>query len=284
MDNVFEKGCLIQLSTSVWGGRIKLPPSFITGADPKFVTASKFLVDRDCLKPIEQLRGEARNYIYGKSLPFPVPGVLFVPRGMIGEIDKKLEEYQQEFNKQVDEFASHYSVFITQAKDKLGTLYNPTDYPQNIKQKFGFEWRFLVIDTPGSAGLLSPELYEREQAKFIQTMDEFQDMAIQTLRSTFAEMIDRVVDRLLENKKFKDSTIENLKEFLKDFNSLNITNDVELATLVEKCSGIIDNSLNPQDLRDDNKLREHIAKQMQEVQKTMMDSLIAKPTRKLRVA
>ena len=46
----------------------------------------------------------ARSYLAGVSLPFPIQGMVFVPKEMISRVDVKLEEFKGEFNSTVDEF------------------------------------------------------------------------------------------------------------------------------------------------------------------------------------
>ena len=57
MENLFEKGCLVQLSASVWGAARKIQPAQLIDkiATPEWLTASKKLVEPDALKPIKRV-------------------------------------------------------------------------------------------------------------------------------------------------------------------------------------------------------------------------------------
>lgn len=283
MDNIFAKGCLIQLSVSIWGGRVKLPNEAIrVDADPAFIAATKYLVEKDVLKPIKKVRNKARAYIYNKSLPFPITGILFVPKDLISDIDRKLNEYKYDFNNRVSNFVLNYNEFISIARLRLSSLFNPVDYPADIRRHFGFVWRFFTMDAPGEAQLISPEIYEREKEKFTETMSDFRNMAVAALRVSFAEMVDHIIGRLLGEKKiFRDSLIGNIKEFMADFEVLNINNDTELSILVEKCRLIL-NNVGPQSLRDNDSFRAHIANKVSEVQSCLGTMLVDRPTRKLK--
>ena len=73
MENIFEMGCLIQLSTSVWGARRKIKTGQITdmaGAN-EWLSTHKKLIDPCALKPIQKVANAARGYLSGVSLPFP---------------------------------------------------------------------------------------------------------------------------------------------------------------------------------------------------------------------
>ena len=67
MENIFEKGCLVQLSTSVWGATRKIDPGKITDRipSPQWLTASKKLIDPDSLKPIKKVVNTSRSYLGG---------------------------------------------------------------------------------------------------------------------------------------------------------------------------------------------------------------------------
>lgn len=282
--SLFEKGCLVQLSVSIWGGRIKLPSSALqVDADPALIKATKYLVDRECLKPVERVRNEARAYLYEKTLPFPIPGVLFVPKELIGGIDEKLKAYQADFNEQAEAFSRNYDLFMQGARLRLNSLYDPADYPTDIRPKFSFSWRFLVLDSPGESGVLTPEIYEREQEKFQKTIEEFHELAGATLRARFAEMVDHVVDRLSGEKKvFRDSLIGNIRAFLSDFSQLNINNDTALESQVNRCRAILE-GVDPKTLRSDEGFRSEIAKRMGTVQEQLDAMMIARPKRKIRI-
>lgn len=282
--SIFEKGCLVQLCVSIWGGRIKLPSSALqVDADPALIKATKFLVDRECLKPIERVRNEARGHLYDKTLPFPIPGVLFIPKDLIGKIDEKLKEYQTDFNEQAEAFSKNYDFFMQGARLRLNSLYDPADYPIEVRTKFSFSWRFLVLDAPVYRGVLTPEIYEREQEKFQKTIEEFHELAGTTLRARFAEMVDHVVDRLSGEKKvFRDSLIESIGAFFSDFSQLNINDDTALESQVHRCKAILE-GVDPKTLRSDEGFRNEIAKKMGVVQEQLDAMMIARPKRKIRI-
>lgn len=283
IDSVFQKGCLVHLTCSIWGGRVRLPSGSIkVDAAPEFVNATKYLVDRDCLKPIEKIRNEARSYIYSKTLPFPIPGLLFVPRDMVPVIDRKMEELKTKFMFEASNFAAKYNTFIEQAKEKLNGLFNILDYPRDIWKCFSFHCDYINMNAPNKTQIISREILEREQAKFEQTMADFRETATNTLRATFAEMVDHIVERLSgERKVFKNTLIGNIKEFINDFKALNINDDAELADMVEKCNSIL-SGVDVDTIRDNDKFRQNIANSISTVQTELNKMMIDRPVRKLR--
>lgn len=279
----FERGCLVRLHTSVWEGRVKLHRDDIkVEADPELIRATKYLVDRECLKPINQARQKSRQYLYNKTLPFPIPGVVFIPKDILEEVDSALTEYQGIFDDRAAEFEKNYDLFMKGAKLRLNGLFNETDYPLNIRSKFAFSWQFFIIGAPGHSSVLSPQIYNREKENFQKTMTEFQEMAVTALRVRFAELIDHMVDRLSGEKKiFRDSMVEHIRTFLCDFEKLNITNDTELSEQVERCRSIV-SGVNVYSLRSDDLFRSRIANKMGSIQGDLDQMMVQRPTRKLR--
>ena len=115
---------------------------------------------------------------------------------MISRVDQRLEEFKTEFNDTVTAFLRDYDRLRETAMVYLGDLFNEVDYPLHVEKKFSFAWRFIILDVPnGKSGILSPEVYEREKEKFIQTMEEARTMAIESLREEFASMVERITER-----------------------------------------------------------------------------------------
>lgn len=265
--NVFEKGVLVQINTRVWTGRVKTPASIVDEtADADFISVHKNLIDKENLRNIEHVRNLARSWVQNRTLPFPLTGVLFIPKDMISQVDEKMKEYQEKFYEEVEDFVDKYDLFVRQAKDSLGSLYDPTEYPTDIETRFGFDWNFFVMSTPDKAGMLSPELYESEKEKFHNTMHEFELIARATLRKSFSEIVERLAERTngAKKKTFRDTAVSNITEFINDFKAMDITNDKELKKLTEAAQQILGNTT-AEELRNDDDLRTNISADMKEI-------------------
>lgn len=58
-----------------------------TAASPEWLSASKKLIDPEALKPIKKIVNKSRSYLIGIRLPFPIQGMVFVPKEMISQVD-----------------------------------------------------------------------------------------------------------------------------------------------------------------------------------------------------
>ena len=227
----------------------------------------------------------ARGYLSGVSLPFPINGMLFVPKEMISRVDKELYRFKSEFDSKIEDFVSRYDELREVAVVYLDELFNETDYPVDIQSKFSFAWRFIVLDVPnGNAGVLSPEVYEREKTKFIQTMEEARELAIVSLREEFSSMIKRVTERFTnghgtKSKIFKNGTVNNFYEFFETFRERNIFRDTELAELVDQAEAILGGKT-AETIRSNDQLKDHIREGMVEVEKSM-ENILSRPRRRI---
>lgn len=286
-ENIFEKACLIQISVSAWGGSLQLPPQAMQKiGDADWLKGRKNLVDPEYLIKIKSIGSGARIKISRYALPFPIHGMMMVPKESISMIEEELQSCQDKFWNEVESFVEVYDQAREEAEVKLGEYYNETDYPSNIRRKFNFEWRYVTVSTPGQNTILSPELYEKERQKFVNMMGDARTDAVSALRSEFAEFVNHLVEKLQTKEdgkpmKFKDATVVNFQEFLEMFNNRNIFKDNELTSLVEKARGLIAN-VDPKHLRDTSgSLREHIRDEFQKVSEEMNSLITNAPRRRI---
>lgn len=287
MENIFELGCIVQLSSSVWTATRKINPKLVTDkmVTHEWLRASKKLVDKEALKPIQKMVNAARGTLSSASLPFPISGMLFVPKEMISKVNTELEDYQKRFFLEVDRFIGQYESLRDNAMYHLGEFFNETDYPVDIRSKFNFSWRFITLEVPnGRTALLSPEVYEREKEKFINTMEEARELAVTSLREEFAQMVERITDRFTTNgngkpKVFKNSTVNNFYEYFETFKERNIFRDQDLEELVSQAQAILGGT-SPDQIRENEGLKDSIHSGMSEIETAMTD-ILSMPRRKI---
>jgi len=141
------------------------------------------------------------------------------------------------------------------------------------------------LDVPnGKSGILSPEIYEREKEKFIQTMEEARTMAIESLREEFGSMVERITERFTQSgngkpKVFKNATVESFYEFFETFKERNIFRDEQLDELVNRAQAVL-GGVSAESIRTNADLKENIRAGMAEVEGVMAVAL-ARPRRKI---
>lgn len=287
--DIFKKACLIQLSTSVWQCSRVIDQSIMDklASGNEWVKGRKFLINPELLGPIKTTVHQARNHIQRFSLPFPITSVYLVPKETLTVIDDRMEYFKTRFWDKVGEFEAVYDAALEEARDILGDLYNDSDYPLQIKKKFRFEWRYFVLEVPGKASVLTPEIYEREKQKFENLMEETRELAMAALREEFGHIVHHLVNRLNDSdgkpKVIQNSMFNKMREFLDDFNTRNLFKDEKLRELTRQAQEII-GGVSPFGMRYNDVLRKKIHNDMNRLKNDIDEAIEEIPRRKIRLA
>ena len=79
---VFQKACLLQLSTSVWTSSRMLEQAIMEriGTNADWLRGRKFLINPELLGPINTTTHQARSLVQKHALPFPITSIYLVPK------------------------------------------------------------------------------------------------------------------------------------------------------------------------------------------------------------
>ena len=287
--NVFQKACLIQLSTSVWMGSKMLDQTLMTkiSQNAEWLRGRKFLINPELLGPLHTSTHQARNLVQQYSLPFPITSLYLIPKESLAFVDERLTYQKDLFQQKAEAFIGTYELAISEARRNLGNLFNEADYPVDISSKFKFEWRFLTLDIPGRGSVLSPEVYEREKVKFLDMMEEARTMSAVALREEFAEIVNTLVERLNSNggqpKTIKSSMFNKLHEFIDELGTKNIFDDEKLMELADIARDTI-SGVSPYGMTYNQDAKDRMKTAMNTLKESIMDSIEDLPRRKIRLA
>lgn len=290
MDNIFEKACLLQMTTSVWSASKSVDPVLLKelGEHGDWLKGRKNLINPELMGQVRTAAHQARNKVKQYSLPFPIMSIQLVPKKYIGTIEDILQHHQIRFLERVDDFIGMYSEARQEAKQVLGDLFNEQDYPLNVRSKFKFNWQFLALQVPSkNMMILTPEIYEREKARFESLMRDTRELCLQALRTEFADLLTELTDKLSVNgdkpkKIVANSMFNKLNEFFSDLESRNIFEDQELIELANSAKKIISN-VSPYNLKYNDQVKDQIRSEMQNLQRSLESSIIYLPRRTIRM-
>lgn len=287
--NVFQEACLLQLNTSCWQGSRMLDPAVMERiGNSEWLRGRKHLISPEALNPIRAAISRARKDVERFALPFPLVGLTLVPKEQLARIEECLARHRTDYWNEVEKFEDQYEEAREAARLNLGEFFSETDYPINIRSRFSFEWRYFVLDVPGKAGILTPEIYEREKSKFMAMMEETRELATAALRKEFADHVSHIVERLTRSedgkpKTFKNCMVEKIQNYLDEFGGRNLFEDDHLAELVEKAKAII-GGVSPESIRENIWLKNSIAEGMGKIKQAIDHAIIDLPRRKVRLS
>src|SRR5262249_4743780 len=145
----------------------------------------------------------------------------------------KMTEYRTELGDVVRRLDDHYSELKSAARQRLGDLFNPNDYPMSLQGLFAVEWDFPNVEPPDYLLQLNPAIYEQERARVAARFEEAVQLAEQAFIGEFGKLIEHLTERLSDNgdgerKVFRDSAVQNLTEFFDRFRQLNVRSNNDL--------------------------------------------------------
>lgn len=257
------------------------------GAEGKFLSAGKKLLDTShpAFKAVTAIRGRALNYWKGVSLPYPEPGIRLIRQEAIGEFDEQLALFREELDDAVSELDRHYDELCTAARQRLGNLFDVSDYPPTLIGMFAIEHDFPSVEPPEYLRQLSPDLYEQECQRVQARFDEAVQLAETAFTEELTNLVDHLSDRLQGDtdgkpKVFRDTSITNLTEFFDRFRLLNVRSNEQLDQLVLRAQQVVC-GVEPQQLRDSASLRSRVGQQLSVVQTQLDQLLVERPRRNI---
>lgn len=257
------------------------------GADTKAIRAGKKLFDtsHESFKALTSLKTQIVKLWKENSLPYPEPGIRLIKHEKISEFDTQFNSLKAQMIEAVRSLDLCFRELKETARERLGSLYDPSDYPMTLLDEFDFEWDFPSVEPPSYLQSLSPELYEQQARRVSARFEQAVEMAEQA----FIEELERLIGHLSERlsgdddgkpKVFRDSAVTGLAEFFGRFRQLNINSNEQLDSLVARCEQMM-TGVQPQGLRDNQTLRQQISTKLASVQSSLDGLLVDRPRRNI---
>lgn len=257
------------------------------GAEDRYVSAAKRLLDTShpAYKAVTAVKNRTVTYWKSMSLPYPEGGVRLIRQDRIEAFDAQMQEFQEELADAVRSLDEHYVELKSAARDRLGTLYNPADYPDSLVGLFSIQHDFPSVEPPDYLRQLNPALYEQQCQRMQGRFDEAVRMAEEAFTAELGKLVSHLTERLSgtedgKPKVFRDSAVGNLTEFFERFRDLNVRSDEQLDALVTDAQRIV-RGVRPQQLRDNEGLRRHVASELSAVQSVLDGLLVDRPRRNI---
>jgi len=256
-------------------------------ADSELLSASKFILDtkNSAYRNVARVRSEASGYWRAETLPFPEAGLRLLPQAKLPAFDARMAQYRQALQEAARELSSQYDQIKSEAERRLGTLFNASDYPQTLDGLFDLEVSYPAIEPPAYLVSLHPDVYQAEQARVRERFESAVELAEQAFAGELQRLSAHLAERLTglhdgQPKVFRDSAVENLREFFSRFRQLNIRSNPELDELVNQAQQVV-SGIEPQQLRDSVRLRQMVARDFEQIQASVGELLVDRPRRNI---
>jgi hypothetical protein len=257
------------------------------GAESQYLSAAKKLLDtaHPAFRAVTAVRNKIVAFWRSVSLPYPEAGVRLIRRDRVEAFNDEMTRFRQELTDAVAELDRQFAELKDGARVRLGRLYNSADYPAGLSDLFAVQWGFPSVQPPNYLLELDPTLYEQERARIAARFQEAVKLAEETFIVEFGRLVSHLVERLSgaadgQNKVFRDSAVTQLGEFFARFRELNVGSSPKLEELVALAQLAV-RGVQPQELRDNDGLRQHIAGKLSAVQGQLDQLMVDRPRRRI---
>ena len=257
-------------------------------AQGQFLSAGKKLLDtkHNAFRAVTAIRTKITEYWRGLTLPFPEAGVRLIKHDQVEGFDQQMADFKAELEDAVKNLDRCFGELKQAAAQRLGSLFNPADYPETLAGLFGVSWDYPNIEPPDYLIGVSPELYRQEQDRVRARFEDAVQLAEKAFLDEFAKVVAHLSERISGTnedgtpKVFRDSAIDNLCDFFERFRSLNVRSNQQLDELVVQAQRAV-RGVAAQDLRDSQSIRQEVVTQLARVQNSLDAMLIDRPRRRI---
>jgi len=219
-----------------------------TDADRKRLRLRKLLVQCDEYDEICTLDGRIRRFMKKHSYKSNLrSGIYLVPLAELEEIDTEVQKLFVERTVLVGRFLNVYPAEVESARSALNSQFREKDYPsqEQLASEFSTAIEYIEWGVPGQVATISQSIYHRAQQNAETRLMRATEEIRLAVRQAMLGFVDNIRNKLTpgedgKRKRFTRAALENLGEFLDHFANRNLTNDGELATLVEEARGLVE--------------------------------------------
>lgn len=250
-----QKAMLARLSISMWTAR-KYDKSVSTEVEKAHAAHdagrfNKLLVNKALLDPLAKLAGAVRTYHYTTTLPWNDGGDRLLPSILFAGYTDQLRGFRQEFNTKVGDLVKAYPTEVQAARNRLGTMYEPTDYPDvsDLYRRFSIDVEFIPVpDAKDFRVDVANEAADEIRAQITETVNTRQAEAMKDCYRRVREVVSKIHERLsVEDAMFRDSLISNARDLMSVLPGLNIMDDPVLISLHAEIDDLL--QISPSTLR-----------------------------------
>lgn len=287
--NIENNSVLLRVSFSRAGNDRKASlDSVETEADKRRLRMVKKLFTCKEYTAIQSFDIKLTTWLDSRAIPCDVGyrGIKLLPLSLLSEVENRLNEAATERTALVSEFLQVYDTERTKAQAELKEFFDHKNYPPvgTVAEKFGIEWWYVTFKVPET---LPEGLRQEQQAKLEERFSNMETDVRNALRETLNRLMETLVDQLKpesngKKRRFYDSSIENLSEFLRLFSVRNVTNDTELNTLAAAAEQIIAGATG-ETIRKDQSLRASLHDRASEILEAVSNLVQTQSNRKFKL-
>jgi hypothetical protein len=190
------------------------------------------------LAAIQSIVTQARKFHGMQTLRSSFGDLL--PSVAYSDYNARMEDYRRKFDDEADYFALRFPQILHDCAEVLNGTFDRANYPSEHNVRARFSFTLATAPLPRSSDMLVKYLGEEQtaavQANLARQVEIAATNGVKQAMERVLTQVAHITDVLTRpSTKIYDSLIENLAELLKLVPAFNLTNDPQLATLVQRC-------------------------------------------------
>ena len=200
----------------------------------------------------------------GLTLPYVEAGVRLIRQADIEAFVHTMEGFREELTEAEADLNAVYEQIKADARRRLGRLYNPADYPPEVRGLFAVDWDFPSVEPPSYLLRLEPGRLPAGAGARRRRFEEAVQLAEQAFVAEFAKLVSHLTERLAAGPDGEREGLPRLgrqqpDRVLRAVQARSTSaRSPQLDELVEQAQQLV-RGVAPQDLRDNDALRQHVA-------------------------
>lgn len=193
---------------------------------------NKQLIDKEHLAEIDELANQLRKLHYNYTLPWTDKGARLLPSKLFMDYREGVTKLKQQRKIAVDKFIGEYPNLVTQARQRLNTMFDPKDYPpiDVLRNSFDVELEITPVPDVGDFRVdIAKEVQDEVRQQLEANLKTRQEKAVKDCWQRVHEVAKRVYDVCsMPKPRIYDSMMDNVDDLAVVIQGLNITNDPQL--------------------------------------------------------
>lgn len=260
----------------------------IFGALPEMLSVSKAILNKRGSEIRNVLACLSRAHTAWEffTSPYPEKGIRLIREDRVLALENELATIDAELSEEVEALNTALNDYKEEAKQRLGTLYNESDYPHTVIGKFTFSIEYVNVEPDRRLLDIHPEIYAREVQRVKARFSEAIELTEAAFQEEFAKLISHLTDRLTSKedgtrKSLSTAAIENITKFFDRLETMPIRSSQELEELISQAKQVMA-GVDLKKLKKSDHAREEMREAMSGIMASIDSNLTHVTTRRMR--
>lgn len=221
---------------------------------------TKLLVSKSLLEPINKISSAIRTAHIDFTQPWGDDGDRLLPSKLFKQYSDKQRQLKKERELAVQNMAIHYPHEVAQAQQRLGSMYDPNDYPPVAELLKKYSVTIDITQVPAAQDFrvdVADEEAVEIRKQINENVHQKQANAVKATYDRIRDVAEKMYNRLSDPEQtFKDTLVTNISDLCAVLDGLNITEDPQITQMHNELVALI---IPPSRLRTDMDVRKKTA-------------------------